>query len=452
MSMAVSTAKVDITPSLDANPYMAGYGCDRDPRRATTAAPYREPLTARCVLLWDGDTPNAIVSAEVLAFPRAMHQRIRRRVLPLSASWRTGNFVLLATHTHNGPVLVDKLDPWIAYNLTGTGLDQVVAYSASLETAIVELVKTALAAPRTECTLDYTVADEDFAYNRERLRYVERAVPILTARRRDGAPVAVIFSYGCHPVAAGWQTRFDGDWIGGACGHLETALPGAFPLFVHGPSADQNPKVLSLEARDIYARDLGETVRNAIARPGRPLTGPIATSLTEVDLPLDVTPTKENLDAVRKAFEVRAGRGDLHGWYHRHAAEMIKWIDQRRVPTAVTVPIQVWKLPGGGGGPMLRIALTGGEVVSGYGEYFRLHHGGPTGIWFGGYANEIEAYIPTDELLPPKYPGGSYDGGWDSDAPGIGGGSMTVYCWPAHFKAGGGGAEEAFIGAIRDQL
>jgi hypothetical protein len=47
---------------------------------------------------------------------------------------------------------------------------------------------------------------------------------------------------------------------------------------------------------------------------------------------------------------------------------------------------------------------------------------------------------------------GSYDGGWDGDSQGIGGGSMTVYAWPAHFKAGAGGAEDTFIKAIAAQL
>jgi neutral ceramidase len=449
MSMAVSTAKVDITPSRKTNPYMAGYGCGIEPRRASTDAPYREPLTARCVILWDGDVPKAIVSVEVLGFSRVLHQRIRTRVLALRQGWESGDVVLQATHTHNGPALVDKLDPWIAYNLTEPALKQVRAYSDKLESTIVDLVRTALAAPRTECTLDYQVADEDFAFNRDRLRYAERAVPILTARDRKGKPVAVIFGYGCHTVAAGYQTQFDGDWAGGACGHLERRQRSLFPLFLQGPCGDQNPREQGWKPRDVYAKDLGETVLNALAKPGRKLDGPIATSYGEVALPLDVTPTKANLASVRAAFEARSKRVDLPMWQNRHSTEMIKWIDENRVPTSVTVPIQVWKLKGS---PMLRLALTGGEVVSGYAVYLRDRWGGANGLWFGGYANEVEAYIPTNELLPPHYPGGNYDGGWDGDVPGIGGGSMTVYAWPAHFKAGPGGVESTFIDAITARL
>jgi hypothetical protein len=91
-------------------------------------------------------------------------------------------------------------------------------------------------------------------------------------------------------------------------------------------------------------------------------------------------------------------------------------------------------------------------VVSGYAVYFRARYGGTDGIWLCGYANEIPAYIASDELLPPIRTGGSYDGGWDPDFPGIAGGAMTVYAWLGHFKAGAGGVESTFIDAVTAQL
>jgi neutral ceramidase len=38
--MQVSTAKIEITPSLATNPYLAGYGMDTTPRTATSDVPY----------------------------------------------------------------------------------------------------------------------------------------------------------------------------------------------------------------------------------------------------------------------------------------------------------------------------------------------------------------------------------------------------------------------------
>jgi hypothetical protein len=100
---AVSTAKVDITPQLSMNPWMGGYGTDDSGGRAATGT--HTPLFARCVVFWDSGSPNAIAVADVLAFPRSMHQAIRQRVIALTEQWGPSDFVLAATHTHNGPAL-----------------------------------------------------------------------------------------------------------------------------------------------------------------------------------------------------------------------------------------------------------------------------------------------------------------------------------------------------------
>ena len=148
MSTAVSTARIDITPT-SANQCMAGYG-GTGPRLNTSTY---SPLTARCVVIWDNGNPNAIVSADVLGWPRSMHQAIRQQVLALT-TWTTADFALLSTHTHNGPVLLEMPDPTITYNLTDT--TGVAAYSSWLQARIVSLVQTALAA-QSEASRDRAV-------------------------------------------------------------------------------------------------------------------------------------------------------------------------------------------------------------------------------------------------------------------------------------------------------
>ena len=139
----------------------------------------------------------------------------------------------------------------------------------------------------------------------------------------------------------------------------------------------------------------------------------------------------------------------LHPWYRRHAERMIAQIDAGTYDTTVTVPTQVWKLSGT---PTLRMAFVGGELVSGYAAYFRNQYGGANGLLIGGYANECQCYLPSNEFLPPIRTGGSYEGGWDTDHPGIAGGSMTVYGRIGHFRAGASGIEAALIGQLASQL
>ena len=188
-------------------------------------------------------------------------------------------------------------------------------------------------------------------------------------------------------------------------------------------------------------------VKAAVDGYGRELTGPISSNFREVTLPLDITPTQANLAAVRAAFLNRMGNPlGQPAFYQRHAEMMITRIDSGGYELNVINPSQVWRI---GASPELKMAFVGGELVSGYAAYFRARHGGANGLYIGGYANEVECYVPANNFLPPLAPSwGSYEGGWDSDYPGIAGGSMTVYPRIARFRAGSNGVESAIISAV----
>ncbi len=450
MSFKVSTAKVDITPLPGVNPYMGGYGTQSGPREAVSDDPYSQPLYARCAVIWDDGHPFCLVSLDILGIPRAVHLAVRARLLPLAA-WVSSDIVLLASHTHNGPVIGRTLDPFITYNMGPAELASVDAYTAWLQDRIVAVVANALSGERTPVTLEYRVASAGFAVNRVGLPTVETDIPVLTARRGDGTPRAVLFSYGCHPVSAGWQELWDGDWPAEACDVVEDES-GAFALFIPGPAGDQDPAgVRSWALRDDHGNTIGYTVLDAAASPGRELTGPISSDLREATLPLDIEETPGNLAAVRAAFLVRTlNPAGLPAWYQRHGEAMIDRIDNDSYATSVQNPSQVWRIDGN---PGLQLAFVGGELVSGYGAYFRLRYGGVEELLIGGYANETNSYIPANNFLLPLAPSwGSYEGGWDSDSPGIAGGSMTIYPQIAHFLAGDSGVESAVIDALTEQL
>jgi neutral ceramidase len=441
--MAVSVGKVSITPSNGT--YMGGYGVDR-PRASSGSY---ASLYARCIVLWDGGHPNVVVTADVLAFAGTMHQAIRNQVVKLGVG--TSDFALTATHTHNGPVLIQKLDPYIAYAMTADQLSVVQSYSDWLVDKIVQLVRDTLNRTRTPCTLDYQVARQNFSINREGLPYTETDVPILVARSSSGNPLAVLFSYGCHPVAAGIQTLFDPDYPGAASSLIEDTT-GAFAQFLPGPAGDQNPTgAFGWALRDRLGGELGSSVIEAIAAPGRDVGGPIRTAYQEIALPLDVTVTPGNIIALLDVYSSRRTNLALPGYYRRHAEVMIAQIQAGTFNTTISLPLQVWRFAAD---PDLRIALTGGEIVSGYGVYFRSLYGGSGNLIFGGYANEIPAYIPSDELLRKA---SSYAAGIDTDFPGIAGGSMTVYGCIGHFRgrpttSSPDGVEQILISALRTML
>ncbi|MBR7828505.1 hypothetical protein KDK95_19495 [Actinospica sp. MGRD01-02] len=424
-SLSISVGKSEITPPVGTP--LAGWGVDT-PRLSTGN---NAPLYARCIILWDGGYPNVIVTADTLGFDRAVNLNIRNRVSALGVA--QSDFVLSALHTHNGGALINELVEYITYNISSgsAAASAIQAYTTSVEDAIVSLVSTTLNAPRTPCTLDYQVADEDFSYNREGLPYVERDVPILAARSSaDGSLLAVLFSYGCHPVAAGGQTLSDPDYPGVACTLIENATK-AHAQFLTGSAGDQDPVGdFSWQLSTQYGTDLGQTVVNALAKRGRRVTGPILTDYRDVTVPLDITNTPANLAQVRADYVARQANSALPGYFRRHAEMMIGQIDNGSFATSMYVPQQTWQLQGS---PRLNLALSAGELVSGYAVYFRSRYGGSNGMWVCGYANEYPAYIPSNELLSS---GGAlhYACGWSTDYPGIAGGAQTIFGWLGHFR------------------
>lgn len=429
MSLAITSARVDITPPVGTP--LAGNAADT-PRLCTGA---NAPLYARCTILWDSGWPNVAVSCDTLAIPRSLNLAIRQQVEPLGpAGTPIGHedLILTATHTHNGGAVASELVPYIAYNVAGgsTADAAIQAYTAQVQSAVVAAVQAALAAEQVPCTLDYQVTSQAFSSNREGLPYVETAVPVLAARDTAGRLLAVLFGYGTHPVSGGVQTVCDPDYPGAACAYIEAQAPGVHAQFVLGAAGDQNPVgTWSLAYAQQLGQQLGAEVLTAAGQPGRTLTGPIGTAYRDVTVPLDITATPSNLAAVRGDYVLRANNPALTGYYRRHAQVMISQIDALSFATSVNVPMQVWTFQGA---PPLRLALTGGELVSGYAVYLRNNYGGAAGVWPGGYANEDPCYLPSNELLTSG--GIHYACGWDVDYPGLAGGAMTVYGQLGHFK------------------
>src|SRR5665647_3177923 len=101
MSFAISMSKVDITPTLATNPFMAGWASSDRGRVATSSTPYR-PLYARAIVLWENGLPHIIMRRGVQGRPRSMHQRVRSGILTLGLWTDTSAILIQATQTHIG--------------------------------------------------------------------------------------------------------------------------------------------------------------------------------------------------------------------------------------------------------------------------------------------------------------------------------------------------------------
>ncbi len=97
MSFLAGFSKEDITPSLDREVYLAGFGRNR------TAEGVHDRLWARCLSLSDGKTTVVLVSLDLIGLFYEPH------VLKLRREFEDTALTIASTHNHNGP---DTLGLW----------------------------------------------------------------------------------------------------------------------------------------------------------------------------------------------------------------------------------------------------------------------------------------------------------------------------------------------------
>jgi len=461
-AVEVATGWVDITPyhngwSPQDRPYWhGGYGSAN--ALVIQATGVGNSLFAKCLVLRQGRRACVLVTADILAITRPMDQVIRAAVQQLGVA--DADFAIVSSHTHSGPVLDERPDPFITYWLDG-GLPEVNKYTTWLCDAIVELVRQTLQdAPATACNLDYGVGSAGFARNRfndftglARLdmdAYLDHSVPVITARSvADGSVRAIVFGYACHAVSRGGDGSFDGDFPGEAATILENVMypDGVLTFFLPGASGDNDPTGNRSPALvHELGNELAEAVHAVVEGNGKtPLDGTLRTDITRIELPLAVT------DGLRDKYAQRFadhGDGDKVG---RHAHRMLDPDNFSATATSITLPVQMWTFGPDAG---IQLALCGGEVVSRYNHHFKTELKWGDRFWLTGHANQVPCYIVSDEMLEH----GGYEPGWHpSEGPDIAWaeGSMLYQGWPCRLAgsadlADGNGVEQRVTNAITD--
>ena len=116
-----------------------------------------------------------------------------------------------------------------------------------------------------------------------------------------------------------------------------------------------------------------------------PIGGPLRTELSQVGLPLQPAPSREQIE------ELARGRG---GWRRFVAGKMLATLDGgRQLPTTFSTPIAVWQF-----GDDLTLVALPGEVVVDY--VILLERAlGPNRLWIAAYSNDVFGYLPSAQVL-----------------------------------------------------
>ena len=389
-------AKADITPKESVP--LAGYG-----GKTRMLERVEHPIWLKALALRDETgSISVLVTADLVGLSDKMVERIVGTALKKHGVPRE-RLILNTSHNHSCPVTEDVL--WLYYEFTAEESQTRDRYTAMVYERYDEVIGAAIAALQpAELAFEQGLAG--VAVNRRRSRgpesralggQVDQDVPVITVKA-DGALKAVVFGYSCHTTALGGLS-INGDYAGFAQLELEKSLPGTVALFVQNCGGDANPlpRIRGKDAEathlaSMYGQVLAEAVRQVIAAPMKPLTGPLRASMGE---------TKLFLQPGIPLEELKARLPSLSGMPKREFELFIRQYESLgEPPDHVRYPVQVWQFGEG----LKMIALTGETVVD-YSLKFKASYGW-NDTWVFGYNNDLLSYVPSLRVLKE----GGYEG------------------------------------------
>jgi hypothetical protein len=419
----VGIARVDITP--DEPIWLTGYGTRNKPSEGV-----EQRLFAKALVIEDATgTRTVLVTADVIGFPAEMTEAIATRLQEKIGLARE-RFMLVASHTHTGPVIHNSLGGM--FDLKGRDLETVEAYAKKLADQLVALVVEASKKPEP-AKIEFAHGRATFAMNRRVFRpngvqfgvnpdgAVDHDVPVLRVAAADGRLFAIVFGYACHCTTLGGDYyRICGDWAGYAQEYLELAHPGATAMYVTGCGADSNPEPRTgIHFARQHGLHMAGAVTATITKPMTPIAGPIRAAFANVPLPFSDPPPREE-------FEKKLD--DRNTFVQRHARRFLDMMDRNEpLPKSYPCPVQAWRF-----GDDLTLVAIGGEVVVDY--VIRLKRElGAEKLWVAGYANDVFAYVPSVRIL--------HEGGYEAEF------NLIYYGQPTRFAPA---VEETLVKAVHD--
>jgi hypothetical protein len=298
-----------VTLPVELGQPLMGYGA-----RTGTAAALHDPLHARAIHL-AGRSDCLIVSLEVCLMARGQADFVRTQLERKTGVPRE-RILVTCTHTHSGPET--------GMAALAAGRAEPASAAALLEAA----VRAGEAAVRGSAPARLSLARAEARIGANRSRAGGPCDPnalVLRVDDANGAPRAVLYTFGCHPTALGPENlAYSADWPWAAGRRVAEALPGAEPIFLLAAHADVDPRTrgvkdlaetgktrgVGFDQLEQLGRELGEAVAKAAlgAEPVLSLAlGALASrvrltahredeqqrraALAALDLPMDASPS-----------------------------------------------------------------------------------------------------------------------------------------------------------------
>ncbi len=397
--MRAGFAEIDVTPPPGG--FLAGF-----PSRTEGSQAVDDPLYLRVAALEDDAGERVVlVTSDLLKWPRDLSWRTklwaeRELGVPSAA------LILNTSHTHSAPALF--LQPCYPH----WGLDR--EYLCRVEQAIRDGIARALG-DLQPTEVRFGVGAAHFGVNRRIPRpdgpaamgpnedaWYDPELPVFVFQRED-EPVAVLYSYACHPTSKN-TLHVSADWPGQISQGLKAELgAGVMTLFAQGAGGSIMPRMSLAQGAEEYARYWREVARGiadfARSDAMQPIELAVHAAEREFGIPYD--PTKlPAMDALLALADPRdtelpmnvrpANRSIVRLW----AQDMLERTRTGTLPAAFRMHVTRWRLAEG-----LQLIGMSGEVTAEVGRAIKDLFPNERTV-FLGYCSYTDAYIPTAAMLP----------------------------------------------------
>ena len=364
--LRAGAARIDVTPST--GHALWGYAA----RKNTPSDGVLDPLQARALVLAVGKQRIALVSLDLGRAPtRASTATIREQVKKAGIE----QIFLVASHTHNGPVL--ELDNWPTPE---------TSYVRQLEKKLVTVILDA-ARDLKPARIGFAAREIPFNRNRHSKRPekpVDRELLVLRVEDADGKPIAHAVNFAAHPTLIDAHShKFSADYPGVLAALVEKET-GAPCLFLQGAAGDLSPNTEKGRDPETFGKALGNevlglarTIRCNVPRPDGQTPEPL--TLTTREEAFRFTPRFDLSNPIIQGLFSSAFFPDLVAFYEREYRNGIR--------------------------PQLSVALLDERIgfVGVSGEFFCGHslslkrRARLEAVFFLGYCNDYHQYFPTIE-------------------------------------------------------
>jgi hypothetical protein len=371
-----------------------------------------DDLTATALALSDGERGLMLVALDLLYLPAGLVGQIRAAVAE-RAGLPPDAVHLLCSHTHYGPEVGSDSDP---------PADAVASYRDDLTRKIAGAAGAAWDG-RQEARLAFAAGESRIGINRRERKPdgqivlgqnpagpVDRRLDVLRLDTPEGAPLATIVSFACHPVSqSGRMTQLSADFPGRMRAAAE-GLTGSPCVFIQGAAGNINP--VQMEHRYEPARRLGTILGAAVVQAYEEAAPEpaevVATLRADLELPAMSFPTVEEGRQAVAALEAEhqrltdagASSGSLW-WCERRLQRAKAMLESRESGKPLpTIPAEVsaFRI-----GPLAAVTVPG-ELFCEIGMRIKAASPFPHTL-IAGYANGSVGYLPTAEA----YPEGGYE-------------------------------------------